>query len=273
MPLIVFTTCVPAAVGLAFCALVAGSGCGAAACAFVLTTVGMVASIAHLARPLRAPRSLTNLASSWLSREILLVGAFWGLLAIWFAAGVLPVPAGVSNVLAVAANALAAALGSVLLFVIARAYRVSTRPAWCGSEGLMELWAGACGAGSACALLCAGLPVSVALMLAILGLVLDVLSHKGRVKRLERLASQFDERIPLTLAHYAKLMPRVRQLWAAESICIGVVVIMQVSCASALLLVALAAVLSVAQLLVHGAHRWVFYEAPVQVRYVARLRK
>lgn len=82
LPLIAFTTCAPAALGVAFVALMEGivafsstglwfGGWRFAALAVVFTTVGMLASVMHLAKPLRAPRSLANVKSSWLSREIL----------------------------------------------------------------------------------------------------------------------------------------------------------------------------------------------------------
>lgn len=114
LPLIAFTTCEPAALGVAlfgFTALLADGPSGAPALsgllsgdsvlgasgalaagalpaliAWTLCSIGMLASIGHLAKPLRAPRSLANLRSSWLSREILLVGAFWVVLTAWVAA-------------------------------------------------------------------------------------------------------------------------------------------------------------------------------------------
>lgn len=80
LPLIAFTTCAPAALGVAFVALVEGivafsstglwfGGWRFAALAVVFTTVGMLASVMHLAKPLRAPRSLANVRSSALSRD------------------------------------------------------------------------------------------------------------------------------------------------------------------------------------------------------------
>lgn len=286
LPLIIFTTCVPAAEGLTLCALAAGWGAGApasflvnllpnmlssgmaAAVAFILTTVGMLASIAHLAKPLRAPRSLANLASSWLSREIAFVGAFWALLALWALGAAIG-----ASALALAAQAGAAAVGAGLMWVIARAYRVSTRPAWCGSEGLIELWAGALGAGSALALLtCANSSALFAALmvgLAVLGLLLDVHSHRHRKARLQTEAVNSDERIPLTLNRYEKLAPHIKALWIAEGICVVVMAV----CAALALPLPIMALVSAGQLAVHGMHRNVFYELPIQVRHLARLKK
>ena len=157
LPLIAFTTCEPAALGVAlfgFTASLADGPSGApvlsgllsgdsvlgasgalaagalpALIAWTLCSIGMLASIGHLAKPLRAPRSLANLRSSWLSREILLVGAFWVALTAWVAASL----AG-SGTAALLFEAMGCVLGAILMYVVARAYQVSTRPAWCGPE-------------------------------------------------------------------------------------------------------------------------------------------
>lgn len=159
LPLITFTTCAPAALGVALVALVEGivafssaglwfGGWRFAALAVVFTTVGMLASVMHLARPLRAPRSLSNLRSSWLSREILVVSAFWAVLVVWlflalFASGALaPVDAFTALVLgwlSLCACTVSCVVGVSLVFVIARAYRVAGQPGWNGPETLLEL--------------------------------------------------------------------------------------------------------------------------------------
>lgn len=306
LPLIAFTACEPAALGVALFGFLVPGAVFAPVIAWAFSTIGMLASIAHLAKPLRSPRSLTNLRMSWLSREILTVGVFWALLAGWAVA----LAAG-GSIPALCLEAAACACGAVLMYVIARAYRVTTRPAWCGSEGLMELWACALGAGSAVVLACAGAqdPGSSALVGAsgfglyfcpgvfcpgvlgplaaivlclapLAGLALDVVSHRARRRRLVALASESDERIPLTLERYRVLWPTVRRLWAAEgAFCILII-------AGAFLYTAaagfpdfasagtvLAVVAAAGQIVVHGMHRNIFYELPVQVRWVARLRK
>lgn len=163
LPLIAFTTCAPAALGVAFVALVEGivafsstglwfGGWRFAALAVVFTTVGMLASVMHLAKPLRAPRSLANVRSSWLSREILAVSAFWGVLVVWLvlaliASGTLPFArvdaftALVLGWLSLCVCTVACVVGLLLVFVIARAYRVMGQPGWNGPETLFELLA------------------------------------------------------------------------------------------------------------------------------------
>lgn len=172
VPLICFTTLSPAAVGAGAFALPLGGGWALAFAVVLMVTAGMLASIAHLARPLRAPRSLAHLGSSWLSREILVVSAFWALAALWLvcelggalALGGDPAADGVGAAGAAAGAAepaggfpwtaaarafhgAAAVVGIVLLWVIAKAYRVHGQPAWDGSDTFWELVAGALGSG------------------------------------------------------------------------------------------------------------------------------
>ena len=172
VPLICFTVFSPAAVGASLFALPLGGGWALAAVVVLMVTAGMLASVAHLARPLRAPRSLAHLGSSWLSREILAVSAFWALAALWLvcelggalALGGDPAADGVGAAGAAAGAAepaggfpwtaaarafhgAAAVVGIVLLWVIAKAYRVHGQPAWDGSDTFWELVAGALGSG------------------------------------------------------------------------------------------------------------------------------
>lgn len=306
LPLIAFTTCEPAALGVAlfgFTASLADGPSGSAVLpgllsgdsvlgasgalttgalpaliAWALCSIGMLASIGHLAKPLRAPRSLANLRSSWLSREILLVGAFWVALTAWAAASL----AG-SGAAALLFEAMGCVIGAILMYVIARAYRVSTRPAWCGPEGLMELWACVLGAGSAILFASAGAAVASPLAATVLaaaalgGVALDVASHCLRRQRLKALAASSDERVPLTLERYAGLWPFVRRLWVLEALlCALLVAALLAESLGAVPRIGVAAAMvaiAVGQIGVHAAHRHLFYETPVQVRWVARLRK
>lgn len=258
--LVLFTTCVPASWGTSLSALVFEGGPAPALLALVLASVGMVGSVTHLARPLRAPTSLRNLKTSWLSREIAAVSVFWAFLTLWATGEV----AG-SHPASLAGRALAATSGAFLLWVIARAYKVATRPAWTGGECLVELVACGLGAGSAafgaCTSGAAGCPWAPGVAAAAAGLALDVLSHRGRRVRLASLSGDCDERVPLTLGRYDVLWGRVRAAWAVEALAVVVSVVTLWWPAAAL------------QLVAHGMHRQIFYDLPVQVRYVARLRK
>jgi len=89
--------------------------------------LGLLASIFHLGNPINAPRAVTNLATSWLSREILsgVVFAVIGLVFVamqWFKIG----SAVLRNVIAW----IAALVGLVLIFSQSRIYMLPTQPAW-----------------------------------------------------------------------------------------------------------------------------------------------
>lgn len=275
--LVAFTLLVPASAGVALFALAFGGGVRPAITALALACVGMTGSITHLAKPLRAPTSLRNVRSSWLSREIATVSVFWAFELAWLASEAATIAARESALgFLVDAAPIASLLfrtsavlsGALLLAVIARAYKISTRPAWCGPECLMELTACALGAGGALYAASAGLSlggfgvVGIASAIAgIAGLALDVSSHRRRRLRLESLREESDERIPLTLTRYDELRSLVLAAWLVEI-------------AAVLLAVAtLFWVASLAQLVAHALHRQVFYKLPVQVRYTAKLRK
>lgn len=148
VPLICFTTLSPAAVGAGAFALPLGGGWALAFAVVLMVTAGMLASVAHLARPLRAPRSLAHLGGSWLSREILVVSAFWALAVLWLACELGGFP---WSTAARGFHIAAVVVGVVLLWVIAKAYRVHGQPAWDGSDTFWELVAIALGSGGAVA--------------------------------------------------------------------------------------------------------------------------
>lgn len=95
----------------------------------IITTLGlgMLASLLHLGNPLRAPTAVTNLATSWLSREIL-SGVVFAVLGVifaamqWFKWGTYAV----RNVIAW----IAAAVGLVLVYCMSRVYMIPEQPAW-----------------------------------------------------------------------------------------------------------------------------------------------
>ncbi len=82
--LIIFTIALQAAVGLFLWTAITSLkyertfGKTVSLTAFVLTAVAVLGSLTHLGIPLRALNSLLNLGSSWLSKEILLTAAFFG---------------------------------------------------------------------------------------------------------------------------------------------------------------------------------------------------
>lgn len=209
VPLICFTTLSPAAVGAGAFALPLGGGWALAAVVALMVTAGMLASIAHLARPLRAPRSLTHLGGSWLSREILVVSAFWALAVLWLVCELGGFP---WSTAARGFHVAAIVVGVVLLWVIARAYRVHGQPAWDGSDTFWELVAGALGSGGAVAAAVAAgqgiagfggtLPLMLLGVVALIGLAsssaLIRFASGRRMRRVGELADR--ERTPRALA-------------------------------------------------------------------------
>lgn len=89
--------------------------------------LSLLASLLHLGNPLGAPRAVTNFATSWLSREILLsvlffvVGGAFALMQ-WRGIG----SRTVRNVLAV----IAAIIGVVLVYSMSQIYALEAQPAW-----------------------------------------------------------------------------------------------------------------------------------------------
>lgn len=214
VPLICFTTLSPAAVGAGAFALPLGGGAAVAVVVALMMTAGMLASIAHLARPLRAPRSLAHLGGSWLSREILVVSAFWALAMLWLVCelGGAGAFGGAAGAAARGFHVAAIVVGVVLLWVIARAYRVHGQPAWDGSDTFWELVAIALGSGGAVAAAAAAgqgiagfggtLPLMLLGVVALIGLAsssaLIRFASGRRMRRVGELADR--ERTPRALA-------------------------------------------------------------------------
>lgn len=209
VPLICFTVLAPAAAGASLFALLLGGGWALAAVVVLMVTAGMLASIAHLARPLRAPRSLAHLGSSWLSREILVVSAFWALAVLWLVCELGGFP---WSTTARGFHVAAIVVGVVLLWVIARAYCVHGQPAWDGSDTFWELVAIALGSGGAVAAAAAAgqgiagfggtLPLMLLGVVALVGLApssaLIRFASGRRMRRVGELADR--ERTPRALA-------------------------------------------------------------------------
>jgi DMSO reductase anchor subunit len=126
--LVLFTTLVPAAVGVVMVGVVSGSPPGIGILAVGITILGLLASIGHLARPIRAPFAIRHWNSSWLSREILLSVAFFLFCIAWAASGWMD--SGLTFYIGISSLIVAV----TLFFVMGRSYQIWTRPAWDGSE-------------------------------------------------------------------------------------------------------------------------------------------
>jgi anaerobic dimethyl sulfoxide reductase subunit C (anchor subunit) len=93
--------------------------------ALLLIVAATTASFLHLGNPLNAPKAVRNLATSWLSREILAIGLYSAGLAAallygWRTGALYP-----AYLLA-----LCAVTGLLLIWTMSRVYRIPTIPAW-----------------------------------------------------------------------------------------------------------------------------------------------
>jgi anaerobic dimethyl sulfoxide reductase subunit C (anchor subunit) len=89
--------------------------------------LGLLASLFHLGDPLSSPRAISNVATSWLSREILFGAGFAVLGALfaamqWFKWGTFALRNAVAW--------LAGLVGVGLIYCMSRAYMLPTQPAW-----------------------------------------------------------------------------------------------------------------------------------------------
>ena len=101
--------------------------------ALSLTGLGLYAALAHLAKPRLAPQALRNLTASWLSREVLLVQAFAGTVALSILISLLNASSGLLIL-----EAAACLLGGAALFAMTRVYLLKTVPVWNSPATLLE---------------------------------------------------------------------------------------------------------------------------------------
>ena len=101
--------------------------------ALSLTGLGLYAALAHLAKPRLAPKALRNLTTSWLSREVLLVQAFAGTVALSILISLLNASSGLLIL-----EAAACLLGGAALFAMTRVYLLKTVPVWNSPATLLE---------------------------------------------------------------------------------------------------------------------------------------
>jgi DMSO reductase anchor subunit len=101
--------------------------------ALILIGLGLSAALAHLAKPRLAPNALRNLTASWLSREVLLVQTFAGVVALLILISLLDVSSGL-----VVLEAAACLLGGAALFAMTKVYLLKTVPVWNSPATLME---------------------------------------------------------------------------------------------------------------------------------------
>jgi len=173
-PLVVMTVLTQLSVG-AFATvwllhMLGAPGLGLAAIAsLVIGGLALGASTLHLGRPVHAYRAIRMWRRSWLSREVLLFGAFAKVAALYAAALWFAFPGGV------ALGGVTVLLGAAGVFASGSIYRVGSRPAWntpytpvqfgFTAAVLGPLFAGAIGVGSAWWLALASVGIGTAQLL------------------------------------------------------------------------------------------------------------
>ena len=126
--LVIFTLLGQAAAGmliLSFFSRTADTSRAKAWVACILLGVGALASLEHLSDPTVSFYTITNVGTSWLSREILFVGLFGAGLLLWLIT------------LNAWARRLAAILGLAFVYVMSRVYTIPTVPFW---NSLFTYW-------------------------------------------------------------------------------------------------------------------------------------
>ena len=126
--LVIFTLLGQAAAGmliLSFFSRTADTSRAKAWAACILLGVGALASLEHLSDPTVSFYTITNVGTSWLSREILFVGLFGAGLLLWLIT------------LNAWARRLAAILGLAFVYVMSRVYIIPTEPFW---NSLLTFW-------------------------------------------------------------------------------------------------------------------------------------
>jgi len=101
--------------------------------ALILTGLGLYAALTHLAKPRLAPHALRNLTASWLSREVLVVQAFAGAVALMILISLLDASSGV-----VILETAACLLGGAALFAMTQVYLLKTVPVWNSPATFLE---------------------------------------------------------------------------------------------------------------------------------------
>ena len=135
--LVVFTVLSQWSVGIVVClaglaimdlfAMESGSGLATPILlALLLIVASTTVSFLHLGNPVNAPKTLRNLATSWLSREILGIGLFTLCLLAVLVSGWIPGMAAFEEYLLLACSV----AGLFLVWAMARVYRIRTIPAW-----------------------------------------------------------------------------------------------------------------------------------------------
>ena len=183
---------------LVFLLVVMQMAAGAALCGahpyavLAIVSLGLAAAPLHLGRPAFAYRAWKGWKTSWLSRDVIAFGAFFGAAA---AAALWP---------SLPTKALSAAAGLLGVYCSARIYMIPARPAWNTPLTLVRFFLTALVLGA----LSGGAPLPAAL-----GLLAALFLDAHQLTRVLRLAA-----LGLLILHpYAALLPALAAEWIARS--------------------------------------------------------
>ncbi|MGI1660162.1 MAG: dimethyl sulfoxide reductase anchor subunit family protein [Desulfitobacterium sp.] len=143
LPLIIFTLTMQAAIGAMLCSTLLQlknkdyTFKTNTLCALILSAVGIIASLLHLGKPALALSTIMNFSASWLSREILFSGGFFGLLAIFWWLERTEKSTSIKTI----AGWLACISGLAAVFSMAQLYMETIIPAWQSANTLVDFFA------------------------------------------------------------------------------------------------------------------------------------
>lgn len=268
--LVAFTLLMPTSVGMSFIGMLNGRADFICLAAAIVGALGLAASLLHLARPLRAPFSILHWRQSWLSREVLAATGYWCVVLAW-CLSVWIFRLNISRMLAIGS----VIMGIILLFVIAQAYRMHTRPAWDGSETVYELFAVMLGVGVVLGILTGWSFLERGMffagMLGIgIGAGLDYWTYRHRTRRLNQILAQSN--VQATLANANRMIPTIRFSWGLNALSFFFSIIAVLVGAREFGLILWILILA-EEVTSHILLRNVFYALPVQTRFTPRLRQ
>ncbi|HEV8296177.1 MAG TPA: DmsC/YnfH family molybdoenzyme membrane anchor subunit, partial [Acidimicrobiales bacterium] len=153
--------------------------------AFLLGACALGASLLHLGRPAVAWKALRNLRTSWLSREVALLGAFVAAALGYALARALQLPGLLPGVIAVL-------LGGAGVFASGRLYLIPARPMWNSPRTIVGFFATALALGPLVTLLAVGAPTlpqtwaRAVLLIAVAGAALQLATWRHLMRTASR---------------------------------------------------------------------------------------
>lgn len=103
-----------------------------------LSIIGVLASLAHLGQPLSALNSLSNIGSSWLSREVLLSGIFMGISVVYV---LIQYYKPNNQSLNTSLRWTGSVVGLITVFSMGKLYTTTSVPVWHGINTFVDFYA------------------------------------------------------------------------------------------------------------------------------------